>query len=157
MRIQLRGAAGLGRAQTTRIPNGEGERDIAGPSRVSCNAELALPRLHRRGQLEARHEHMQARNDGSSRRDPAREEAVVSRPETGGEPPADADGDSTKANRDGATEAGPASIGSENPSGSQRERESQQQPAGSPCSYPDTGVDDPIGPDGEDDSDELGE
>ena len=41
VRIQLRGAAGLGRAQTTRIPNGEGERDIADPSRVSCNAELA--------------------------------------------------------------------------------------------------------------------
>ena len=40
MRIQLRGAAGLGRALATRIPNGEGVRDIAGPSRVSCNAEL---------------------------------------------------------------------------------------------------------------------
>ena len=40
VRIQLRGAAGLVRAQTTRIPNGEGERDVAGLSRVSCNAEL---------------------------------------------------------------------------------------------------------------------
>ena len=40
VRIQLRGAAGLGSALTPRIPNGEGERDIAGPSRVSCNAEL---------------------------------------------------------------------------------------------------------------------
>ena len=40
VRIQLRGAAGLGSALTPRIPNGEGERDIGGPSRVSCNAEL---------------------------------------------------------------------------------------------------------------------
>ena len=52
VRIQLRGAAGLVRAQTTRIPNGEGERDIDGPSRVSCNAELggALGRLPRPGE-----------------------------------------------------------------------------------------------------------
>ena len=42
VRIQLRGAAGLVRAQTTRIPNGEGEGDIAGPSRVSCNAVLGI-------------------------------------------------------------------------------------------------------------------
>ena len=40
VRIQLRGAGGLVSAQTTRIPNGEGERDIDGFSRVSCNAEL---------------------------------------------------------------------------------------------------------------------
>ena len=52
VRIQLRGAAGLGCAQTTRIPSGGAGRDIAGPSRVSCNAELdtavawpARPRL----------------------------------------------------------------------------------------------------------------
>ena len=40
VRIQLRGAAGLGRAQTTVIPRGESCRDIDGFSRVSCNAEL---------------------------------------------------------------------------------------------------------------------
>ena len=40
VRIQLRGAAGLERAQTTVIPRGESCRDIDGFSRVSCNAEL---------------------------------------------------------------------------------------------------------------------
>ena len=56
VRIQLRGAAGLGSAQTTRIPNGEGEREIDGPSRVSCNAELASRydlAFNGRAQLEA--------------------------------------------------------------------------------------------------------
>ena len=43
VRIQLRGAAGLVSALTTRIPSGSAGRDIDGSSRVSCNAELGGP------------------------------------------------------------------------------------------------------------------
>ena len=56
MRIQLRGAAGLGCALTPRIPNGGAGRDIDWCSRVCCNAELASRydlAFNGRAQLEA--------------------------------------------------------------------------------------------------------
>ena len=66
VRIQLRGAAGLGSALTTRIPNGEGVRDIDGPSRVSCNAELgrARPRSTKTCQVSHEAEHEEAHEEG---------------------------------------------------------------------------------------------